>query len=146
MGSFVPRPSPAPVFDRLQYAKTEPEGLVNLTAAQASHFITLICMAVLRRRLMLRSVLATTSADGEQHQAYTYKTYVNMLPCPESVTSPCRGSRGKIHQAFWLRFCIQTKTGAGEGLEQDYMHGCMLTKYDVFVFTITSESVMLTTL
>ena len=29
--SLVPRPSPAPVFDRLQYAKTEPEGLVNLT-------------------------------------------------------------------------------------------------------------------
>ena len=25
--SLVPRPSPAPVFDRLQYAKTEPEGL-----------------------------------------------------------------------------------------------------------------------
>ena len=24
--SLVPRPSPAPVFDRLQYAKTEPEG------------------------------------------------------------------------------------------------------------------------
>ena len=29
--SLVPRPSLAPVFDRLQYAKTEPEGLVNLT-------------------------------------------------------------------------------------------------------------------
>ena len=29
--SLVPRPSPAPVFDCLQYAKTEPEGLVNLT-------------------------------------------------------------------------------------------------------------------
>ena len=29
--SLVPRPSPAPVFDHLQYAKTEPEGLVNLT-------------------------------------------------------------------------------------------------------------------
>ena len=29
--SLVPRPSVAPVFDRLQYAKTEPEGLVNLT-------------------------------------------------------------------------------------------------------------------
>ena len=29
--SLVPRPSPAPVFDRLQYAKTEGEGLVNLT-------------------------------------------------------------------------------------------------------------------
>ena len=29
--SLVPRPSPAPVFDQLQYAKTEPEGLVNLT-------------------------------------------------------------------------------------------------------------------
>ena len=28
--SLVPRPSPAPVFDRLQYAKTEPEGLVIL--------------------------------------------------------------------------------------------------------------------
>ena len=25
--SLVPRPSPAPVFDRLQYAKTEGEGL-----------------------------------------------------------------------------------------------------------------------
>ena len=24
--SLVPRPSPAPVFDRLQYARTEPEG------------------------------------------------------------------------------------------------------------------------
>ena len=31
MGSLIPRPSPAPVFDRLQYAKTEGEGLVNLT-------------------------------------------------------------------------------------------------------------------
>ena len=29
--SLVPRPSLAPVFDRLQYAKTEGEGLVNLT-------------------------------------------------------------------------------------------------------------------
>ena len=29
--SLVPRPSPAPVYDRLQYAKTEGEGLVNLT-------------------------------------------------------------------------------------------------------------------
>ena len=29
--SLVPRPSPVPVFDRFQYAKTEPEGLVNLT-------------------------------------------------------------------------------------------------------------------
>ena len=29
--SLVPRPSPAPVFDRLHYAKTEGEGLVNLT-------------------------------------------------------------------------------------------------------------------
>ena len=29
--SLVPRPSPAPVFDRLQYAKMEGEGLVNLT-------------------------------------------------------------------------------------------------------------------
>ena len=28
--SLVPRPSPAPVFDCLQYAKTEGEGLVNL--------------------------------------------------------------------------------------------------------------------
>ena len=31
LSSLVPRPSPAPVFDRLQYAKTEGEGLVNLT-------------------------------------------------------------------------------------------------------------------
>ena len=30
-GSLVPRPSLSPVFDRLQYAKTDPEGLVNLT-------------------------------------------------------------------------------------------------------------------
>ena len=29
--SLVPRPSLAPVFDHLQYAKTEPDGLVNLT-------------------------------------------------------------------------------------------------------------------
>ena len=29
--SLVPRPSLAPVFDRLQYAKTEGEGPVNLT-------------------------------------------------------------------------------------------------------------------
>ena len=29
--SLLPRPSPAPVFDRLQYAKAEGEGLVNLT-------------------------------------------------------------------------------------------------------------------
>ena len=28
---MVPRPSLAPVFDHLQYAKIEPEGLVNLT-------------------------------------------------------------------------------------------------------------------
>ena len=31
LNSLVPRPSPAPAFDRLQYAKTEGEGLVNLT-------------------------------------------------------------------------------------------------------------------
>ena len=29
--SLIPRPSLAPVFDSLQYAKTESEGLVNLT-------------------------------------------------------------------------------------------------------------------
>ena len=29
--SLIPRPSLPPVFDRLQYAKTEGEGLVNLT-------------------------------------------------------------------------------------------------------------------
>jgi len=29
MTSLVPRPSTPPVFDRLQYAKTEGEGLVN---------------------------------------------------------------------------------------------------------------------
>ena len=41
--SLVPRPSSAPVFDRLQYAKMDPEGLVNLTmwpAARTSHFVT----------------------------------------------------------------------------------------------------------
>ena len=32
VASLVPRPSLAPVVDRLQYAKTEPEGLVNLTS------------------------------------------------------------------------------------------------------------------
>ena len=58
---------------------------------------------------------------------------VNMSPCLESVTSPCRGSRGKIqfHQAFWLRFCIQKaikKLEPGKAWEQGYMHGCMLTK------------------
>ena len=31
VSSVVPRPSLAPVFDRLQYAETKPEGLVNLT-------------------------------------------------------------------------------------------------------------------
>ena len=31
LSSLVPRPSPASVFDCLQYAKTEGEGLVNLT-------------------------------------------------------------------------------------------------------------------
>ena len=59
--SLVPRPFLAPVFDRLQYAKTE-EGLVNLTtwsAAQASHVVTLICIAMLGRSLILSSVLAT---------------------------------------------------------------------------------------
>ena len=30
--SLIPRPSPAPVYDHLQYAKTEGEGLVNLTS------------------------------------------------------------------------------------------------------------------
>ena len=42
--SLIPRPSPAPVFDRLQYSKTEQEGLVNLTTwsvPRASHFVTL---------------------------------------------------------------------------------------------------------
>ena len=40
--TLVPRPSSAPVFDCLQYAKTELEGLVNLTmwpAARMSYFI-----------------------------------------------------------------------------------------------------------
>ena len=31
VASLIPRPSPAPVFDRLQYTKTEEDGLVNLT-------------------------------------------------------------------------------------------------------------------
>ena len=33
--SLVPRPSPAPVFDRLQYAKTEPEDLESVTSPVA---------------------------------------------------------------------------------------------------------------
>jgi len=34
-GSLVPRPSIPPVFDCLQYAKTEREGLGNLTPSEA---------------------------------------------------------------------------------------------------------------
>ena len=32
--TLVPRPSPPLVFDRLQYVKTEGEGLVNLTTLE----------------------------------------------------------------------------------------------------------------
>ena len=77
--SLVPRPSSAPVSDRLQYAKTEGEGLVNLTtwsAAQASHVVTLICIAKLREKTDLEfctSYEDETSTDGEQYKVY--KTY-----------------------------------------------------------------------
>ena len=35
--SLVPRPSPAPVFDRLQYAKTEPAQFLHAELAQFLH-------------------------------------------------------------------------------------------------------------
>ena len=35
--SLIPRPSLAPVFDCLQYAKTEGEGLVNLIPCDPQH-------------------------------------------------------------------------------------------------------------
>ena len=65
--SLVPRPSPAPVFDRLQYAKTEPEGLVILPRdpCHGRHVSSrFICKAVLWRRLILRSVLATKTRQA----------------------------------------------------------------------------------
>ena len=39
---LIPRPSPAPVFDCLQYAKTEPEGPVNLTTWFAARLMSQI--------------------------------------------------------------------------------------------------------
>ena len=62
--SLVPRPSPAPIFDHLQYAKTEGEGLVNLTTwsvAQALHVVTLIRYG---EGPILRSVLATKTRQA----------------------------------------------------------------------------------
>ena len=35
--SLIPRPSPAPVFDSMQYAQTEGEGLANLTTWSTAH-------------------------------------------------------------------------------------------------------------
>ena len=66
--SLVPRPSPAPVFNRLQYAKTEPE-------ASTKRKISLLCSTAIHIR-------------------------------HDEMFRPCCESHGKIHQAFWLRFCI----------------------------------------
>ena len=76
--SLVPRPSPAPVLDCLQYAKTEPEGLVNLTtrsAARASHFVTLYMYGRATEKTDLAFCISyedETSADEERQ---VYKTY-----------------------------------------------------------------------
>ena len=66
-GSLVPRPSQAPVFDCLQYARTVGEGLVNLTSwsmVQASYVVTLICIVMLGRRPILHSVLITKTRQA----------------------------------------------------------------------------------
>ena len=79
MSSLVPRPSPTPVFDCLQYAKTEPERLVNLTmgfAARTSHFVMpyMYVRATEKTDLALcTSYEDETSANREQH--LMYKTY-----------------------------------------------------------------------
>ena len=50
----------------------EREGVMNIitwSVAQVFHFVTLVCIAMLLRRLILRSVLSmNTSADGERPQ------------------------------------------------------------------------------
>ena len=71
--------SPAPVFDRLQYAKTEPEGLVILPrdpchGRHVSSTLRMYGRATEKTDLAFcTSYEDETSADGQQHLAY--KTY-----------------------------------------------------------------------
>ena len=68
----------APGFDRLQYAKTEREGPVNLTtwfAALVSHFIMLYMYGRATEKADLAfctSYEDKTSADGEYQACKTY--------------------------------------------------------------------------
>ena len=75
-GSLIPRPSPAPVFDRLQYAKTEPEDSPGLlgqflhTASDQKPDLSLGWSS---------SCFFSFSVAGDIN--------VNMSPCLESETS-----------------------------------------------------------
>ena len=70
-GRLVPTPSWLQDLVTM-YEKMEREDVMNIitwSVAQALHFVTLVCIAMLLRRPILCSVLSTnTSADGEQPQ------------------------------------------------------------------------------
>ena len=59
---------------------------------------------------------------------------MSMSPCLESVTSPVAGITCKIHQAFWLSFCIRqaiknrSRGRPGDEAKRTYSRACRKQK------------------
>jgi len=82
--SLVPRPSLAPVFDSLQYAKTEQEGLVNLTTWFAAQVMSQILD--METYLIFPAPLAQASS-GSSHEKWKYGYKVSWTrPCWQNRT------------------------------------------------------------
>ena len=121
--SLVPRPSPAPVFDRLQYAKTEGEGLVNLTGSRHEDIFTFISPATEKLvpsssdmflRLMLFSVSAclvfVASTEQKIGLLPSMAIHISVTTCDACAADHVRFTRPSPS------YCKRSNTGAGEGL------------------------------
>ena len=123
-GRLVPTPSWLQDLVTM-YDKMECKGVMNIitwSVAQALHFVTLVCIAMLLRRPILRSVLSmNTSADGERHQhirarRHSSKGLLNDM-CEMSVVTECYSSGKEVGHSFDLQhsqrkrlsvvFCLQ---------------------------------------
>ena len=77
VSSLVPRSSPAPVFDRLQYAETKPEGLVNLTT-----------WSVPRLTSQILDMVAYSHLYFQLQRSWRNKTHSSRETSPTSRTLP----------------------------------------------------------
>ena len=113
--SLIPRPSHRPVFDRLQYAKTEGEGLV--------HFIT----GGVPDRISLHEC-SKFQHLGQKLQDKAQACFFDQEPLPPSVYL---GRQNVIHVIKWTRpspsvftYCKRSKTGRwGRGQHSHRTHG-----------------------